>query len=1041
MLARWFYRNRQLLILSLTLIVVWGVSSFVTIPRMEDPQIVQRFGRVTTFLPGASAERVESLVTEKIEEELDDIEAIAEVVSNSSQGLSIVQIELKDTITNIEPVWSEVRSALEDVVPQLPAEASPPEYEDSSVTANAAIIALAWTLDSPPNYSILGRLAEGLEDRLRSLPGTDKVEIFGAPTEEIRVEISDTDLTRLSLTPAALAQQIQTSDAKVSAGEFRQRDRQVLVEIDSALESLERVRSLPISIGNSGQTATLGEVATVEKGIIDPPTELANIRGNPAVLVSAKVELTERVDQWAAQLEPLMADLRKNLPEGIEPVLVLDQSVYVSDRLNGVVSNLLISSGLVVGISLLMLGWKSALIVGTALPLSALMVFGEMRMLGVPLHQMSVTGLIIALGLLIDNAIIAVDEVRDRLRQGIPPETAVVETANHLFIPLAASTLTTVIAFIPISVAPGGTGEFIGTIGVTVILALLSSLALSLTLIVTFSGLLAPWDPLPNLWPALQSGIGHPRLKRAYTATIGTVLRRPWLGVGLSLVLPIVGFMQFGQLEQQFFPPTNRNQFQIEVEFPDATGIAETQTQALKIRDRLLAKPAITAVDWFFGKSAPPFYYNLIENRENAPNYGQALVETRSTSGLPDLVRSLQKELDRDFPAAQILVRQLEQGPPIDAPIEIELYGPDVVQLRELGNRLRMELATIESVIHTRADLTEARPKFALTVDEIQAKRVGLTNGAIAQQLATNLDGAIGGSILEATEDIPIRVKLRDATRQNISQVDSLDLIAPNGERLPLDAIAQRRLVPDFTTISRKNGERFNNIQGFLEAGALPDTALTAFKQHLDDIGFELPPGYRMGYGGEADARGTAIANLLSIVGVLLILMVAILVLSFNSFTLAALIGVVAVCAIGLAALALWVFNSLFGFTAILGTLGLIGLAINDSIVVLAAVRENPDARNGDWRATREVVVHSTRHVLATTFTTIIGFVPLLLDETGFWPPLAIAIAGGLGGATLLALYFIPSAHLIWTRHQFRKHRQTRSKSAGEMRIELHSSS
>jgi multidrug efflux pump subunit AcrB len=169
--------------------------------------------------------------------------------------------------------------------------------------------------------------------------------------------------------------------------------------------------------------------------------------------------------------------------------------------------------------------------------------------------------------------------------------------------------------------------------------------------------------------------------------------------------------------------------------------------------------------------------------------------------------------------------------------------------------------------------------------------------------------------------------------------------------------------------------------------------------------------------------------------------MVAILVLSFNSFTLAALIGVVAVCAIGLAALALWVFNSLFGFTAILGTLGLIGLAINDSIVVLAAVRENPDARNGDWRATREVVVHSTRHVLATTFTTIIGFVPLLLDETGFWPPLAIAIAGGLGGATLLALYFIPSAHLIWTRHQFRKHRQTRSKSAGEMRIELHSSS
>ncbi|MGD1939380.1 MAG: efflux RND transporter permease subunit [Cyanophyceae cyanobacterium] len=1029
MFARWFYRNRQLLILSLTLIFVWGLSSFFTLPRMEDPQIVNRNSLVKTFLPGASAERVESLVTERIEEELDDIEAIAEVVSNSSQGLSIVFVEIKETITDVEPVWSEVRSALEDVIPELPPEASQPEFDDISVTANAALIALTWTLDSPPNYTILSRLAEGLEGELRSLPGTDKVETFGAPQEEIRVEVSATELAKLGLTPGSLAQQIRNSDAKVSAGEFRQSDRQVLLEIDSALESLERVRSLPIVLGDSGQTARLGDVATVEKGIIDPPPELATVRGNPAVVVGAKVELTERVDLWANQLEPILDELRQNLPDGIEPVTLLDQSIYVKERLNGVISNLLVSSGLVIVISLLMLGWKSALIVGMALPLSCLMVFGEMKAFGVPLHQMSVTGLIIALGLLIDNAIVVVDEVRDRLKENISPETAVVQTASHLLVPLLASTLTTVLAFIPIAVAPGGTGEFIGTIGVTVIMALTSSLAISLTIIVAMGGLLSRWNPLPNLWSAFQSGIGHPRLKQGYSATVGSVLRRPWLGVGLALILPVLGFAQFGSLEQQFFPPTNRNQFQVEIEFPDSTGIKETQSQAVAIRDRLLAKPEITEVDWFFGKSAPPFYYNVIETRDNAPNYGQALVQTQSTNGLRDLVKSLQTELDQDFPAAQILVRQLEQGPPIDAPIEVQLYGPDVVQLRELGDRVRMELATIPSVIHTRADLTEARPKFALTIDEVQAKRVGLDNDAIAQQLSTNLDGAVGGSILEDTEDIPVRVKLRDATRQNISQVDSLDIIAPNGQRLPLDAIAQRRLVPDFTTISRKDGQRFNNVQGFLVAGALPDTALTDFKQHLEDIGFELPPGYRMDYGGEADARGTAIANLLSVVGVLLVMMVAILVLSFNSFTLAALIGVVAICGIGLAALALWVFNSLFGFTAILGTLGLVGLAINDSIVVLAALRESPDARNGDWRATREVVVHSTRHVLATTFTTIAGFVPLLLDDTGFWPPLAIAIAGGLGGATILALYFIPSAHLIWTRHQSRKQRQTQPKA------------
>ncbi|MEM9245337.1 MAG: efflux RND transporter permease subunit, partial [Cyanobacteria bacterium P01_F01_bin.153] len=411
MFARWFYRNRQLLVLSLTLIFVWGLSSFFTLPRMEDPQIVQRNSLVNTFLPGASAERVESLVTEKIEEELDDIEAIAEVISNSSQGLSTVFVELKETITDVAPVWSEVRSALEDVVPELPADATQPEFEEISVTANAALIALTWTLDSPPNYVILSRLAENLESELRSLPGTDEVTTFGAPQEEIRVEVGATDLAKLGLTPGSLAQQIRDSDAKVPAGEFRQSDRQVLLEIDSALESLERVRSLPIVLGESGQTARLGDVATVEKGIIDPPAELATVRGNPAVVVGAKVELTQRVDLWANQLEPVLDKLRQDLPDGIEPVTILDQSIYVKERLNGVVSNLLVSSGLVVLISLLMLGWKSALIVGMALPLSCLMVFGEMKAFGVPLHQMSVTGLIIALGLLIDNAIVVVDEV------------------------------------------------------------------------------------------------------------------------------------------------------------------------------------------------------------------------------------------------------------------------------------------------------------------------------------------------------------------------------------------------------------------------------------------------------------------------------------------------------------------------------------------------------------------------------------------------------------------------------------------------------
>jgi multidrug efflux pump subunit AcrB len=274
----------------------------------------------------------------------------------------------------------------------------------------------------------------------------------------------------------------------------------------------------------------------------------------------------------------------------------------------------------------------------------------------------------------------------------------------------------------------------------------------------------------------------------------------------------------------------------------------------------------------------------------------------------------------------------------------------------------------------------------------------------------------VGGSILDATETMPVRVRVPDADRGDLGQVASLDLVTPNSDTVPLSALADVTLEPDLASIERRDGQRINTVQGFLTAGSLPDTVLTQFRQRLEAQKWQLPPGYRLEYGGEADARGDAIANLLSTVGVLAILMTATLVLSFNSFGLAALIGSVALLAVGLAALALKVFGSLFGFTAILGTLGLIGLAINDSIVVLAALRENSAARSGDAHATETVVMHATRHVIATTLTTITGFIPLMLDQTGFWPPLAIAIGGGLAGATILALYYIPAAHILIAR-------------------------
>jgi multidrug efflux pump subunit AcrB len=560
-----FYRNRQLLLLTLALIMVWGLSSFFTLPRLEDPELVQRVAVITTRFPGASADRVETLVTDKLETELAEIQEINVLESTSRVGLSTVIVELGDTVVGVDEVWSRVRDRIDDAQIELPPEALEPDFDISEPKANALILALEWQLDIPANYAILGRLVEQLEDQLRQIPGTSDVEVVGAPEEEIVVEIEPATLTTLGLDVQTLSRQVAQSDAKVSAGQLRGEASTLIFEVTEELDSLERIRRIPIQNSATGLFTRLGDIAQVSKGVVEPAPSLAIVSGYPAVTLSALVESSQRLDLWSNQAQTLLEQFRQQLPRGIALAVVFDQSTYVEARLNSVLLNLLLAVGLVVGITLVLMGWQSALVVGSAIPLALLMVFGGMKLLGIPLHQMSVTGLIIALGLLIDNAIVMVDEVRTAHHQGQSPEQAVAHSVQHLAVPLLASSLTTVFAFLPIALAPGGTGEFTGAIAISVILAILSSLFLALTVVAALAALIAPQAPdpkgqspqeqQPSPWQFWRVGFSSPALTKLYRWCLQRVLSRPWLGIGLALVVPILGFVQMGTLAQQFFPP------------------------------------------------------------------------------------------------------------------------------------------------------------------------------------------------------------------------------------------------------------------------------------------------------------------------------------------------------------------------------------------------------------------------------------------------------------------------------------------------------
>ena len=1026
-MVKHFYTNTRLLILTIVLILSWGLISFQFLPRQEDPELVSRVATIQTAYPGADAERVESLVTEVIESELSELEEIAILSSDSRVGSSSITVELSETITNVQPVWAKVQSELDDATALLPSGTTEPDLDEAGIKAYSFITALVWDLPGNPNYAILGRFAEDLALQLRSVSGTEEVEQFGNPSEEILVEVNGPELAALGLSTQALANSIQASDAKVTAGQLRSEQQNLAIEVQSELETLEQIRQIPVQT-ESGQFARLSDIAQVSRGFRQPMSDVAIVSDRDAIALGVLMQSNLRIDQWSVDIREVLNDFKAQLPQGIRLDVLFDQSTYVEDRMSTLISNLVVGMLLVMAVTMVTMGWQAALVVGAALPITSLSVFGWMAVLGVPIHQMSVTGLIIALGLLIDNAIIAVDEIQLEMQHGNTPLSAVIKTVDYIKVPLLASTITTIMAFAPIYLLPGAAGEFVGTIALNVIMALISSLALSLTVIAALAGRvlgksqekaekLAQKTGLfadvqrfmlrPGAWWA--DGISLPRLARPYQWSLKRAMARPLLVMALSFVIPIIGFITASTLDQQFFPAVSRDQVRLEMEFAPQSAIARTRENIDRARELILSNRQVEDVHWFVGESAPKFYYNITGGRQNQPQFAQALVQLNTDQNLAAIVRSLQTDLTNNFPAARVLVRQLEQGPPFDAPVELRIFGPNIDELRRLGLAARRILDGIPEVTITRDDLSEALPKIGLTVDEEQARQSGLSNRAIAQQLEAYLEGSVGGSVLESTENLPVRVRLANSTRADLSAIASLDLQSEtSGAPRSTSAFGKFSLLPELSKISHRNEQRVNIVQAYLTAGTLPSVVQAAFEEQLMAGGFELPPGYRTEFGGEAAEQGEAVGNLLVFVPLLTLVMVAALVLSLGSFRQAIIIAFVGVGSVGMALFSLKVFGAIFGFMAIIGALGLVGIAINDSVMVLSGLNENAEAKAGDRKAIARVVNQSTRHVITTTITTIAGFVPLLISGGPFWQPLAIAIAGGISGASLLALYFVP---------------------------------
>ena len=1022
-ITQWYLENPRLLAMTIVLTIATGVMALITLPRLEDPILTPRFGAITTVFPGATVERIEALISRKLEEELGDLAELKEVFSSSRPGVSLVIIELRDDVTKdrVPNAWAKVRERMDAAYLKMPRTALEPKLLELDAKANALLVGVQWTHASPPSYSILRRLAKRLQDRLELLPATQKTTLFGDPKEEVVVEVDPILANSLGLSTADISSMIVGFDSKMPAGRVQANAGDLALEVSGSLETLTRLGKTPIRRDDTGSIVEIGDLGTIRRGTPNPPPAKAIIGGLPGIVIGAQVRDESRIDLWNEEAQAVLETFRRELPEGVELNVIFNQLPYVEARFSDLFNNFLLGGVAVFLSTLIFLGWRSAIITSVTMPLTCLVELGVLMMLEIPLHQMSISGLVIAMGMLMDNAIVVMDEIERKMKEGKDLKEAILESCQFLLVPLIGSTLTTVFSFAPIALMPGATGEFVGSIAISTILAVLISIAFSLTVVPAFAryflgGHITKHNPLLNPFHLPE---------RCLRITLGAMLRFPRVGVLLTLIIPMIGLFLEPHLEEQFFPPADRDQFQIELELSANASMLETEALAAEIRREALRDPRIREMHWFLGESAPAFYYNIVPDRSNLPNFAQALVQCRSSEDTRKSILSLQSMVIEKFPQAHCVVRQLEQGPPFSAPIEILVLGNDLHQLKVLGEDIRQVLSQTPHVTHTRSEMQEVIPKAMIDVDDQAAYLAGYDSSSIAQLLNQTLDGSTGGTIQEGTEEIPIRVRMAGPYRKDLNDVFSYNLqekTAGSNEPhrgVPMSAISSVRLSQYSGGILRQNGQRCNEIHAFIPAGVLPSTVLGDFKQRLADASFHLPEGYEIQYKGAAGEQETAIGNLMAYAVILGTAFVATLVLSTNSFRLAFLVCLIAVTSIGFSLIALWVAELPLGFMAIIGIIGMKGVAVNDSLCVLAAIQADERARLGSIPRMIDVVVDNARHVILTTVSTLAGFLPLYLAGGEFWPPLAICISYGVLGATFQALFLVPCGYFALYRFPF----------------------
>ncbi len=1003
-LTRLAVNNNRVTWVVLAVIVLAGLQAFINMPRAYDPGFIIRTAQVVTYFPGAAAERVEALVSSPIEEVVKELPELDFVQSESRNGVSIVSVNIRESYSEMRPIWDNLRRKIDSIVEELPGGVSVPQVNDDFGDVYGIVVGLTG---EGFTFSELDTISDEVKAVFLQIQDTAKVEILGIQEERVFVEYNNARLADLGLSPGLLTQILEERNIVVSGGSFKLGDERISLEPSGNFESIEEIGDTLLRLPETNQLFQLRDVATLNRSYVDPPEELISINGSPGIAIAIAMREGGNNIELGQAVKAAIADFYDTYPIGIEFKLVNFSPQEVEDKVKGFVANLLQAIGVVTLVMLLTLGFRTGLVVSSLIPITMLLSMIVMSAFNIGLDQISLAALIIALGMLVDNGIVMSENIMVRMEKGQSASDAALSSAAELKTPLLTASLTTAAAFLPIYLAESSVGEFTASLFKVVTITLLSSWVVSLTII----------PLLCVLFLRVKTGaVTTPsKLEGLYRKVLNGLLRYRTATLLLTAVVFIAALRGFEFVPKLFFPPSDRSYFTVEFELPTGTSIDKTRRIVAEVEqylEQLRSDPKADSGlrDWvaYVGSGGPRFVlsHNPVPP---TPSFALMVVNTASPNAIASIRLALEEFAEDRYPDLELKTRLIENGPAVDNPVEIRLSGTDSVALFTAVDAVKKQYQAVGGLRNISDDWGQRQKKIEVRINQARAVRVGITNQDIALSMQAGLTGIQLTEYREGEDVIPVVLRSNASTLHDINKVSSLSVYnQSSGQAVPLRQVADVKLVWDVAKVYRRDGIRTVAVGAQLEPGVTAADRMLFIQPWLDAQREIWGPSVGVALGGESESSGDANEAIGAKLPIAAFIILLLLVAQFNSLRKSAivlatiplgLIGVVASLLLG---------QSFFGFMTLLGVVSLAGIVINNAIVLLERIGLELAAGASHLDAILNAAVQRARPIMLTTATTVLGLLPLYLGGGEMWEPMALAIMGGLVVSTVLTLGVIP---------------------------------